>query len=256
MTNDHNNDGGFRGSLNSAFRTTSRLYYVAATKWTDENDRSLTGTKMLVWGVDQQFRSWFTGKLEIKSEKPLGDIEALNSKIPQEEWKIGPSGQREKPWKYTVVVKLINPDTGEHFEFANSTWGAIVAHDRLCDQVIVEQEIHGDDLLPEIVLSELPMKSKKWNTVVMRPHFEVVGWKHLRGRGNGKMVPKPDPTPQLTGPMPATPPASASASSPTPATSNTKSTLDIGSGSSLGALKDPESKSWSEILDDDIPSFD
>ena len=240
-----NDDDGFNGSLHTSFRTAGRLSFKAATKWTDQHDRSLSGAQMLVIGVDEQLRRWQDGKLEIIDSKPLPNVDALNASIPKNEWEPGLNGEPRPPYAYTVVIRLVDPNNGNFFEFANSTYGAQLAYDHLKEATIVMRSLRGERVTPLVVLSELPMKTKRFG-IVMRPHFEIVGWK-LPGGGGGDSLPSKSPTPQLPGSNSAPAPASQ------PASATGKPTIELGGNDTLRAVGDVKPATSEEILNDKIP---
>ena len=162
MTNDLVTPNGLTGMLMRG-ASVNYLSWKAASDWADR-DGLRPPSPLLVLGTDIFVRRW-NGEGQPPSIKPLCDVEALNANTPKEEWPIGLSGQPEAPWKLTYGVLLVNPETGELYNYSHSTYGAKVAYETLHDRMLVMGELRGENVRPLVNLTRKPMKSNKWGTV-------------------------------------------------------------------------------------------
>jgi hypothetical protein len=154
------------------------------------------------------------------------------------------------------VVQFCDPQTGALYTFANKTYGAKLAYDRLEEQVSVVRMLRGANVAPVVVLDQLPMKTTNFG-LKSRPHFQVIDFKVLPGSGSdadGQPTPQ-SPTPQLAlagaaalGQVPAASVPSASASSLSPI-------LTTKAASTLDEMKSAKPVSMSEMIADELPPW-
>jgi hypothetical protein len=249
MSNDLVKPGGLIGALMRGAGS-NYLTWKATSDWADR-DGLKPPSPLLVISTDIFVRRW-NGEGQPPTIKPLCDVAALNAEIPEEEWPIGLNGEPEKPWKVTYGVLLVNPETGELYSYAHNTFGAKVAYETLHDRMLMMCDLRGENVRPLVNLTKKPMKSKKWGTV-MRPDFEIVGWKVTPG-GGGQALPAQS-APQLA--APATAPAAPPAEAPPPTAPNkpaSKPSINISTKKdAIDALTDAAPVTSEELLNDSIP---
>lgn len=109
--------------------------------------------------------------------KPLPDVDALNAKIPQNEWEAGIDGNPRPPWQKQYIVYLLDPSSAAKFTYANGTTGARIAVENLKDQVKWMRALRGNNVTPLVELATKPMKTKFGQK--LRPEFKIVRWVEL-----------------------------------------------------------------------------
>ena len=130
--------------------------------WHDRDGGLPLPSPMIVMGVNTELRRWKDNKngknkkLETIDDKPLPNVDLLNSTIPQSEWELGLDGKLQPPWKFTYVIYLYDPVTGTTYNFANST--------------VANRQIQGI------------------RSVESRPHFARVMSEHGIGFARGSLV--------------------------------------------------------------------
>ena len=266
-------DDGFSGSSRS--QRVGRGSYL---KWNDkqgwiDRDGIAAPSPLLVVGVNEILRRWKDNVAEDLIEKPLPDPDELNAAIPVKEWEVGVDGKPRKPWAHTVIVYLVNLDTGETYTYAASTTGAHIAYDALKESVITMRALRGTKCVPLVNLGERPMKMKFG--MGMRPHFEIIGWKTPGEDANA--IPGQPAAPQLSGPAATeTPPAPTTAplahsnvtsgrvengpaqpqanpqARPKPLQAKPKPPVNV-SSATLTAMGDVKPVTTGEFLNDDVP---
>jgi hypothetical protein len=250
-------DDGFGGSLASG-----RLVKGTFLKWNDsqhwlDRDGLVPPSPLLVVAINEVLQMWKDGKAKVIVDKPLPDVDELNSAIPVKEWELGPDKKPRSPWAHTVVVYFVNLGTGEFYTYAAPTVGAHIAYDHLKEAVITMRALRRTKCMPLVNLAERPMKSSYGMRT--RPHFEIIGWK-TPGEDTKAVTMKP--TPQLTGPAaePASTPASTPSPSPSPAPtlapvqkrqSKSKSPVNL-AAETVAHMSDVKPVSLSEELNDEI----
>jgi hypothetical protein len=201
---------------------------------------------LIAVGVTEFLRMWKDNRPTDIRTKPLPDIDALNSQIPEEEWELGLNREPVKPWQHYFGVYLVNATDGSSFRYENSTWGCHQAVDELKEAVITMRMLRGNSVVPLVNLSERPRISKKYGKQ-RRPHFEIIGWKTLGGDPEtvlSKSAPAQLPSPTTTtSSSPTNNPTQAS--KPKPPVKLTNETLDH-----MGNVKPVTT---GEILDDELP---
>jgi hypothetical protein len=258
-------DDGFHGPLNVDHLGSNYLKWTAAAHWVDR-DGLTPPSPLLVFAIDEALRMWKANQPTIIRDKPLPDLEQLNASIPRSEWERGIDGQPRKPWEHIVIVRLVNPGTGEIYKYEAATTGAHIAYDKLKESVMTTRMLRGTRVMPIVLLSEKPMKTNYG--MGLRPHFEIVDWK-IPG-GDAQMVSAKPTAPQLTGPTaasvqspptspPTSPPASPSAAS-APATNTSAQPYEAKpkppvnlAGETLTAMGNVKPVTTGEIMDDEVP---
>src|SRR5262249_57416411 len=75
------------------------------------------------------------------------------------EWKIGPGGEPQDPWRNTRLVYLVHPRTAEAFTFSTSSWGGRGAVADLGDQIARMRNVHPDaGPIVELRAAEMPTR--------------------------------------------------------------------------------------------------
>ena len=91
--------------------------------------------------------------------------------------------RKTPPWALHYVVYFCDPQTGALYTFANKTYGAKLAYERLEEQIAVMRALRGANVVPVVQLDQRPMKTENFG-MKSRPHFKVVEWKVLGGDGD------------------------------------------------------------------------
>jgi hypothetical protein len=149
-------------------------------RWSDA-DGLAPPDQLLVIGTTKALQCWQEQRpidtiVETPGE-PLPDVDALNEKIPREDWGEGLDGNPRPPWQLNYVVYLLNPDTADTYTFANSTTGARIAVERLADKFKWMSAMRGAKVLPIIKLDSRPLATRFGTK--MRPEFTVLEWREL-----------------------------------------------------------------------------
>jgi len=225
----------------------------AEAKWHDRDGLPIPPTPKLVIGMRTILRRWVDKEPIDIIEHPLPDVHELNASVPKP-WPTGLNGQEEPPYAVYYVVQFCDPQTGALYTFANKTYGAKLAYERLEEQVSVMRALRGANVVPVVVLDQLPMKTMNFG-LKSRPHFQVMDFRMPPGSvSDGQPMPQ-SPTPQVAlasaaaiGQAPAASAPSASASSLSPIlTSKAVSTLD--------EMKSVKSVPMSEMIEDQLPPW-
>jgi hypothetical protein len=148
-------------------------------KWTADGVEMPAGSKLLAFATDTILQRWCAQHAETIKDKPLPDPVELNAAIPQSEWELDLNGNPRPPWQTTYIVYLLDERTAEKFTFINSTVGAKIAVRTLQDRVASMRMLRGANVVAEVELSSRPMKTRYGQK--LRPHFEIVGWRHAGG---------------------------------------------------------------------------
>jgi hypothetical protein len=90
-------DDGFHGSSSS-----DRLLKGMFVNWTDtahwlDRDKLTPPSPLLVFAINTALQMWKGGKVDVLTDKPLPDPDALNATIPQSEWELGIDGKSRPP---------------------------------------------------------------------------------------------------------------------------------------------------------------
>jgi hypothetical protein len=236
------------------------LKWNTTVHWADR-DGLTPPSPLLIFAIDEALRMWRDKQPTLIHDKPLPNIHQLNAAIPQSEWERGPDGQLQELWKHIVIIRLINPSTGEIYKYEADTTGAHIAYDKLRESVMTMRMLRGTRVMPLIHLDERPMKTK-YNKQARRPHFEIVGWK--TPGDDAKAVPAKPVAPQLTGPA-ASPAETRSA--PAAATSQTRLPPNDSAqpfqakpkppvklaGETLATMGEVKPPTMGEIINDELP---
>jgi hypothetical protein len=169
--------------------------------WHDRDGVPLP-SPLLAIGVSTFLRRWHP-EYDEKRERPLPDVELLNSAVPAQEWRTGLDGKPEKPWKLNYEILLLDPASGTLYAYSNSTWGAKLCHDALQDKVVTMRMLRGKRVCPVVIPDKRPMPTSFG--MKSKPHLQLTGeWRELPGlSGDTPAVPQTPP--------PALPPASQTA---------------------------------------------
>jgi hypothetical protein len=247
---------------------TNRGNYV---KWDDQDKwRDRDGVPLaeeyLVAALAFGLQAWFDGRPTVVPDD--GNIDALNTAIPKDQWPQAYGGNGiEPPYKTVVIVVFFNWRTGEVYRFVSPTTGARIAVEALHDQWEVIKFVQGANVRPVVTLGERSWTSSKFGRI-LRPHFEIARWTYVGGdSGPAAALPPPDP-PELIEPAPSSAPTSAPEPAPVkephpipaPATkppsakrpisvSNYTRSVMSGTASGMTEVKPPTTE---ELLDDSL----
>ena len=142
----------------------------AESKWIDRDGLPIPPTPKLVLGTRTIMRRWEGKKAFDILEHPLPDVAELNASVPKP-WPRGLNGQEEPPWALHYVVYFCDPLSGALYTFANKTYGSKLAYERLEEQIAVMRVLRGANVVPIVLLDQLPMKTANFG-VKSRPHFQ------------------------------------------------------------------------------------
>jgi hypothetical protein len=220
--------------------------------WHDRDGVPLP-SPLLAIGVSTFLRRWHP-KYEELRERPLPDVELLNSAIPQSEWRTGLDGKPEKPWKLNYEILLLDPATGTLYAYSNSTWGAQLCHGALQDKVMTMRMLRGRRVCPVVIPDKRPMPTSFG--MKSKPHLQLTGeWRELPGLSGDTPPQTPPPalppasqtaSPQETPPAPAAPPSAPASAAPA-ASAAAQTTLD--------AMQPVKPVPIEEFIADSLPSW-
>ena len=152
-------------------------------------------------------------------------------------------------------MHLCDPQTGSLYTFCNKTYGSKLAYERLEEQIAVVRALRGANVVPVVLLDQVPMKTVNCG-MKSRPHFKVVGWKVLGGDGDDSaQLPPQSPTPQLSGPTGAAAPAPNPAPSAAPASASPPPAPETKAASTLDQMKSAKPVTVGEIINDELPPW-
>jgi hypothetical protein len=208
--------------------------------WHDTDGMPLP-SHMLVVGTDTLLVRWYPEREE-KREKPLPDVSDLNRAIPQSEWREGPNGGPEPPWKLNYEIRMVDPVGGRLYAFANSTWGTRLCFDRLNEQVFVTRTLRGVGVVPLVKLDKRPMPTR--HGMQSRPHLEPIEY---REPGGGPLTLTAQPPALQLPPAPGAA-ATPAAAAPTPAPATAPAAT-----STLDAMKPVKPIPIEEFINDSLP---
>jgi hypothetical protein len=249
----YENDDGFGYSLQFSDRLIKGLH----ARWTDskawhDRDGLSVPSPLLVVGVTTALQRWENKVPEVIVEKPLPDLDALNTSIPMSKWETGLDGKPRPPWALVFVVYMVDIQSGQTYTALNSTTGWRMAYEALCEAVTVKRMLHGGvRMLPIVDLQSRPFKTSFG--MRSRPHLHIVDWRSADVKAP---LPAAKTTPQLNAPAPA--PVSA----PAPAPKTVKQTLDAfaaqapeshPAAAAANLTDPPKAVSTEEFFDDSIP---
>jgi len=202
------------------------------TNWVDRDGLPIR-SPVLIIGQAIALRRWKDNQPETITVHPLPDPAKLNSAIPMTEWQTGPDGNPRPPWALIYATYFIEPNSATLYTYANSTFGAKLAHEQLEEQIGVMRMLRNELVYPIVNLEKRPMKTRFG--MKSRPHFHIVDW---RAPGSGSPLAHQPPSPQLSGPTTTPAPAPA-----TPASS----TLDH--------MKPVKPVTVAELINDELPPW-
>jgi hypothetical protein len=129
----------------------------------------------IVIDLDHGLQHWKDNQLvEERFEKPLDDVDELNSRIPQEEWDLFPNGEQKPPWSPAFKFYLLDDKTGTRATFVTNTIGGGIAFGELKDKVKWMRKMRGPNILPRVQLSTAPMRTRYSPYPKKRPDLKVV----------------------------------------------------------------------------------
>jgi hypothetical protein len=110
----------------------------------------------------------------VDDEHPASLVGELNSRIPEKDWRIGLTGEREAPWQICMRARFVDEKDGSLFELTGSSVGLRIACETLCGQVQTVCTIKGVSVLPAVTIGSTLMKTRFGKK--SRPDFRVVRW--------------------------------------------------------------------------------
>src|SRR5262249_668985 len=128
--------------------------------------------------------------------------EAMNEKVPREDWVEGPDGKLRGPWQPANFLYLLDPVTGDRVTFVTGTVGGRIAIQELCDKVSWMRRLRGQNVHAVVLLTDAFMKTGLGGR--QRPDFKIVRWVRLGGDGGEVEALPPPPSPTTTQSMPIT----------------------------------------------------
>src|SRR5215831_14691902 len=205
--------------------------------WVTRDGEELSGTlELIALNVIRVVQRWEEGQpIEtrvLQPEEKFPNLEELNAKVPQSEWRQGPDGKLRGPWQAQYLVYLLNSDTAERLTYATSTIGGGIAVRDLVDRVSLMRKFRGEQVYAVVCPSAALMKTRYGTRP--RPHFVIKRWAGLSSDG---ALPPTKPL-ALSGPQTAD-------------LSTTRAATDNADKDSAG-LKEVKRPSISEEIDDEI----
>jgi hypothetical protein len=163
--------------------TADRLIHGSLVKCTDGRWTSegvdVTGSQLLALHTVKALQRWEAQKpVETILQVPDGvlpNVDDLNAAIPKNTWEAGLNGEPKPPWQLQYVVYLLDVSDASLLTFANSTFGAKIAFERLDDRVAWMRGLRNASVLPLVKLDAKSMKTKVGPK--QRPEFTIVDWR-------------------------------------------------------------------------------
>src|SRR5262249_27602460 len=118
---------------------------------------------LLVVGFTRGLQCWKDGELLDELDErdgPLPDVDELNLKIPQKEWKPGLNGEPEPPWRIVFAVYLVDLETAKLFTWINSGYFALLAYEELVERIERMMRLRGSGVTEIVKPDSRPKKIK------------------------------------------------------------------------------------------------
>ena len=112
----------------------------------------------------------------------LDDLDETN-------WSKGLDDKPADPWVFQNLLPLENPSSGEVVIFVSPSVGGKIAVAELCKAYAMRAKRIENCGQPIIKLATITFPSKKFNTKVPRPLFEIIAWDEPSPDGDIEMVP-------------------------------------------------------------------
>jgi hypothetical protein len=162
-------------------------------KWKNESDEEIPpAARFTVVDIRRVIQKRVDGMVVEGSTRfiPHGelipDIKKMNNECPRTEW-IVRYGKDVGPWKYMVVVYMVNADM-KKFCFITDNTGGNICVGELAEQVRNKRKIYGEQVYPIVSLSKCWMNTAYGGRD--RPSFVIKEWMVF---GNGsKALPSPE----------------------------------------------------------------
>jgi hypothetical protein len=157
-------------------------------RWADR-DGLPVASEMLVTGTNHGLQAFKNGEwLGDLPDRPgkrwtKADAEALNAKIPEEEWGVDLNGEPQPPWRETWAVYLVDTASATEYTFINSTNGARIGVSILARRLEITRGLKGQNICDRVKLESRPMPVKKLGITKRRPEFTHLEWMDLTGDG-------------------------------------------------------------------------
>jgi hypothetical protein len=126
---------GEEGRASSSLIQGDRISFTNEATWviTNSSVRLPPDLELLVWDVLRVVNKWPVepGAAPIESRvlgpgEKIPDLKKLNNETPQEEWRMGPSGQMEGPFQFQYLIYLFDEKTSARYTWATSTIGGAI----------------------------------------------------------------------------------------------------------------------------------
>jgi hypothetical protein len=220
------------------------IKFTNEARWEISGDLTdITGQELLAVNIRRTEVRWGdAGPLEVKELAPgdrYRDLDALNETVPKSEWREGPDGKLQGPWKKQHVLELVDVSTMARYSWPTGTVGGTMAITELRDRVLLMRKFRGADVYPMVALADVHMRTRFGGR--QRPHLRIVGWTRAGGGGDVEPISTEATAPALAPPTapaalttPVAPPAS---SAPTPPNPSQPATVAAGNAKARAKTK-------------------
>jgi hypothetical protein len=159
-------------------------------KWTDSTGTELPRERkyMVLFTTRKNVRFHEEGPPEVVSIKPgeqLPDVNELNKKISQQQWRTGLDGKPQPPWSRWYIVVFLDVQNAQLYTHANNTYGARLATLRLEERINWKRALVGVEVAPLIQLRDAPMKTSYGPR--RRPEFTIADDNDWRVFNDGQL---------------------------------------------------------------------
>jgi hypothetical protein len=144
----------------------------------------LATTRALQWWQDRRVIK----TIMAHPDRPLPDLDELNSEIPRDQWEIDLGGNPRPPWSRQFVAYFVDIRSAGLLTFSNSTYGARAAVCELEQRLKWMRAIRGggEEILPLVRFASTPMRTQFGTK--MRPDFPIVEWRRFDTAGGPLQV--------------------------------------------------------------------
>jgi hypothetical protein len=165
--------------------TGTLLKFTNEAIWENSDGTDFSGKQLIAVNVRRTEVKWGDGVpvevIELGPGDKYRDLDALNTTIPQTEWREGPDGKLHGPWQRQHVLELIDIRTMEAFSWPTSTIGGSIAIRELVERIQRMRRFRGDHVYPAVVLDHKHMNTRFGGRE--RPHLQVAGWYRIGDHG-------------------------------------------------------------------------
>jgi hypothetical protein len=115
-------------------------------------------------------------KIKLKGQAFPSEDE-LNSGVPKNQWRKGPSGKPQGPWQMTWLTYLLDVISGERGTFVTTSVGGRICVSELRDDVAWMRQLRGSTAAPVVLLGLKPFPTNFG--MKQRPLLQPVRWVEL-----------------------------------------------------------------------------